>query len=254
MGPGTEPRRYAGRSFVGLDVTTAGHLGVGPQPHARSLVLPAELWQKQSRSRPVPLPPCVGPWPVPRLPQKLQSVPCRRGLAALPLGARLQRRGEQGAGREARRAGRAARRSTAPLCAQLCLGKQHGPWTSPGAWGRGVRGRGCRLSRSVPEACAQAGLGWAGLRGWVGVRASRPGRAHGAGGRGRVGVRQGPGHGGVCLSFLPCVSQRTFPGSPPWHLGSHGCDGECRVPLRPRGHPGTAGLLPPPRTPLRRAP
>lgn len=174
MGPGTEPRRDAGQSFVGLDVTTAGHLGVGPQPHARSLVLPAELWQKQSRSHPVPLPPCVGPWPVPRLPQKLQGVPCRRGLAALPPGARLQRRGEQGAGREARRAGRAAGRSTAPLCAQLCLGKQHGPWTSPGAGGQGVRGRGCRLSRSVPEACAQAGLGWAAGLGWSEGQPARP--------------------------------------------------------------------------------
>lgn len=252
MGPGTEPRWDAGRSFVGLDVTTAGHLGVGPQPHARSLVLPAGLWQKQSRSHPVPLPPCVGPWPVPRLPQKLQGVPCWRGLAALPPGARLQRRGEQGAGREARRAGRlpdAAR----PLCVLSCAWvNSTGPGPRRGRGGGGCAAGGADSPALFPRPVLRRG--WAGLRGWVGVRASRPGRAHGAGGRGRVGVRRGPGHGGVCLSFLPRVSQRTFPGSPPWHLGSHGCDGECRVPLRPRGHPGTAGLLPPPRTPLGQAP
>lgn len=56
MGPGTKPRQNAGRSVVGHDVTTAGHLGLGPQPHAESLVLPEELWQKQSHSHPVPSP------------------------------------------------------------------------------------------------------------------------------------------------------------------------------------------------------
>lgn len=163
-----------------------------------------ELWQRQSHSHPVPAPARGASWGrglFPDAPEP-QGVRGRRGLAALPLGARLQQWRAR-AGREARQAGRAAgapRRLGLPdkaqrLCVLSCA------WTNSTGLdlAGGGRGLACRPSRSVPEARAQAAaLGWAAGMGGREGRLARPSTWGWGSGPPRVssGAR---GHGGVCL-------------------------------------------------------